>query len=66
MNGVSKKSDNPSYSEKGEHFMGEKNAEIKKQSHAYQDYASTYSIGILSSFNSDYCFQILNIQLQIS
>ena len=46
--------------------MGEKNAEIKKQSHAYQDYASTYSTGILNSFNSDCCFQILNIQLQIS
>ena len=66
MNGVSKKSDTPSYSEKSKHFMDEKNAEIKKQSHAYQDYASTYSIGSLSSFNSDYCFQILNIQLQIS
>ena len=40
---------------------------ITKREHAFKDYASTYNVEILNSFNPDvHNFKILNLQLKAS
>ena len=47
-------------------FLNEKNVKITKQSHAFKDYASTYHIEFLNSFDLSYNLKILNMQLKVN
>ena len=38
---------------KSENFLNQKNIKIKKREHAFKDYASTYNVKILNSFNPE-------------
>ena len=52
--------------QKSDHFLNEKSIKIKKGEHAFKEYASTYNVQILNSFNPELQLKILNLQLKIS
>ena len=55
VSSAGKNSDSAFYIEtkKSESFLDEKNVKITKRSHVYKDYANTYSVEILNSFNPE-------------
>ena len=49
-----------------ENFLNKKNVKITKRAHAFKDYASSYNVDILNSFNPELQLKELNLQLKIN